>query len=75
MNITEEFKRPDYDPVRGAIKGVGAAALAVGAAKVGEAAARNGVPPDAALAVTAAIFGLLRNLLKFRFPRFFGWLP
>lgn len=72
-----DFDAPEYSPLKSAVKGLGSAAIALGAAKLAQGAQRSGIPIDqsAMLVVSAGLFGALRNLLKTKLPRFFGWLP
>lgn len=73
--IIAEVNRPEYDPLKTAVKGLGASLVAVGAAKLGAVAVSFGIPPVAAIGAAGAVIGVIRNLLKHRAPRWFGWLP
>ena len=74
MNV-KELDRPEYEPLKGAMKGVGASVVTLAAVKLAAVAQSNGVPADAAMtsAAIAWLFGAVRNVLKVRFG--WHWIP
>ena len=67
--------KPDFRKVKSVKKG-GKDAVASGLVLWAGTAitAATGVPPFVTVPAVAGVFGVVRNILKQKIPRFFGWL-